>query len=333
MKKQGIILFALQIITFMLLILANLKQAHASVMGVLVWLALILTGLVGWYFIRPLVTLYEKLDVCIREDNQIEAVFHELSQKFPIGIKLHQIIVQYANHISRSNLAEVFDKQAELTTLQSQINPHFLYNTLESIRGQALIDDNDEIAEMVEALASFFRYSISRSGNLVTLRDELTNIANYMMIQCYRFNNRFSLSIDIEEDEEAILDQLIPKLSIQPIVENAIFHGLEEKMDGGTISIDAFFTETNFILTVSDNGIGMSLEALQELNKKIQTHPITSSNDSRKTGIGLPNINKRIALLFGLEYGLHVYSSSGYGTDVELVIPRGVKEVKRRDEE
>ena len=92
----------------------------------------------------------------------------------------------------------------KLTALQSQINPHFLYNTLECIRGQALIDGNIEIAKMVEALSAFFRYSISRKGNLVTLRDELANIENYMLIQRYRFNNRFSMEVIIdEEDEEA----------------------------------------------------------------------------------------------------------------------------------
>ena len=110
-------------------------------------------------------------------------------------------IMDYVLLVSKENNAEIFTKQTELSALQSQINPHFLYNTLDTIRGQAMIDGNKEVADMIEKLASFFRYSISRKGNMVTLRDELANVKNYISIQEYRFNNRFRLFIDIDEDE------------------------------------------------------------------------------------------------------------------------------------
>lgn len=220
---------------------------------------------------------------------------------------------------------ELFDKEAQLAALQSQINPHFLYNTLESIRGQALIDDNIEIAKMMEVLSSFFRYSISRSGKLVTLREELANIQNYMIIQRYRFDNRFSLEIIIDEEDEKALDYFIPKLIIQPMIENAIFHALEEHMDGGKVIIEVIVTEKNLILTVSDNGKGIEPEILEELNRKIhssnQLPEKDDENKHRNTGIGLPNIHKRIQLLFGMEYGVSVYSTLNQGTDVEITIP------------
>ena len=229
------------------------------------------------------------------------------------------------------------NKQTELTALQSQINPHFLYNTLETIRGQALIDDNVEIARMVEALSAFFRYSISRKGNLVTLRDELANIENYMLIQRYRFNNRFSMEVIVDEEDEMAYDFLIPRLIIQPVVENVIFHGLEEKLEGGKVTIEVIVTDQNLILTISDNGKGIDGQKLKELNSRIQSDDVEldegEKRNQRNTGIALPNIHKRIQLLFGDEYGVNVYSTAGQGTDVEITIPANYKNDRETDNE
>ena len=230
----------------------------------------------------------------------------------PFVKETYSLLDRYAAYKTRKNNAQILNKQTELTALQSQINPHFLYNTLETIRGQALIDDNEEIAKMVEALSAFFRYSISRKGNLVTLRDELANIENYMLIQRYRFNNRFSMEVLIDEEDEEAFDFLIPRLIIQPVVENAIFHGLEEKLEGGKVTIDIIVTDKNLILMIYDNGKG---------------------SNQRNTGIALPNIHKRIQLLFGEEYGVNVYSTAGQGTDVEITIPANYKTDREKDHE
>ena len=192
----------------------------------------------------------------------------------PFVKETYSLLDRYAAYKTRKNNAQILNKQTELTALQSQINPHFLYNTLETIRGQALIDDNEEIAKMVEALSAFFRYSISRKGNLVTLRDELANIENYMLIQRYRFNNRFSMEVLIDEEDEEAFDFLIPRLIIQPVVENAIFHGLEEKLEGGKVTIDIIVTDKNLILMISDNGKGMDADTLKELNARIQSNNV-----------------------------------------------------------
>ena len=151
-----------------------------------------------------------------------------MAMKNKFMVQVERLIDLCAEQRTREKASQIFDKQTELTALQSQINPHFLYNTLECIRGQALIDDNREIAKMTEALSAFFRYSISKKGNFVTLREELDNINNYMLIQQYRFNNRFTLEIMIDEEDKVAYDYLVPKLIIQPVIENAIFHGLEE---------------------------------------------------------------------------------------------------------
>ena len=255
----------------------------------------------------------------------------------PFVKQTYRLMDSYAAHKTKKDNVQILNKQTELTALQSQINPHFLYNTLETIRGQALIDDNIEIAKMVEALSAFFRYSISRKGNLVTLRDELVNIENYMLIQRYRFNNRFSLEVIVDEEDEQAYDFLIPRLIIQPVVENAIFHGVEEKLEGGKVTIEVIMTDQNLILTISDNGKGMDRDKLEELNLRIQSNdeePEDSKNrNTRNTGIALPNIHKRIQLLFGDEYGVNVYSTAGQGTDVEITIPTDYKNDREKDNE
>ena len=255
----------------------------------------------------------------------------------PFVKQTYRLLDRYAAYKTRKNNAQILNKQTELTALQSQINPHFLYNTLETIRGQALIDDNIEIAKMVEALSAFFRYSISRKGNLVTLRDELANIENYMLIQRYRFNNRFSLEVIVDEEDEQAYDFLIPRLIIQPVVENAIFHGLEEKLEGGKVTIEVIVTDQNLILTISDNGKGMDSGTLKELNARIQSDDVelddSENRNTRNTGIALPNIHKRIQLLFGDEYGVNVYSTAGQGTDVEITIPANYKNDRETEDE
>jgi two-component system sensor histidine kinase YesM len=264
------------------------------------------------------------LDHRIERESSSEKLLEGISDDIIFKNKIKDLIEKCANQMIRENSAAMLDKQAELAALQSQINPHFLYNTLESIRGYALIEDNNDIAKMVEALAAFFRYSINRKADLVTLRDEIANIQNYMMILKFRFNNRFSLDLLIDDEDTKALDYFIPKLILQPIIENAIFHGLEDCVEGGKVTIEVIETEKNLLITVSDNGKGMDSKTLQELNQRIRSMGqfIDDRNENqRNTGIALSNIHKRIQLLFGADYGLYVYSTPDQGTDVEITIP------------
>ena len=209
----------------------------------------------------------------------------------------------------------------ELAALQSQINPHFLYNTLDAIRGQAIQENNREVAMMIQTLSAFFRYSISRKGDAVTLRDELDNVQNYMKIQQYRFEDRFRLEMEIEDPE--VYDYYVPRLILQPIVENAIQHGLENMRSGGLITIDVEETD-DLLIMISDNGKGMTLQELDELNGRILTEKVVKKEPvsaEKHKGIALVNVQKRIELFFGVPYGLHVYSSVGQGTDVEITLP------------
>lgn len=232
--------------------------------------------------------------------------------------------------IEKSNAAvkekyssKVMDRQSKINSLQSQINPHFLYNTLECIRSEAIFQGSDSIANMAKSLAAFFRYSISRRENMVTILDELNNIKNYFLIQNYRFENKFRLYIEVEDEEEMIYSYLIPKMTIQPIVENSIFHGLETKPGDCYVKIRFWTTEDKVILIISDNGIGMSEDSLERLRYGMEYGPkeesIKTSPDGN--GIALYNVNQRIKLAFGNMYGLQVYSTQNAGTDIEIIMP------------
>ena len=277
-----------------------------------------------FFAVRPLRRMEQIASRLAIDENPSEEKLEEAVREEPYLEPLERVVRLYADELTRQTTAEIFDKQTELTALQSQINPHFLYNTLETIRGQALIDGNEQIAVMTEALGAFFRYSISRKGNLVTLREELDNIRNYMLIQQYRFNNRFSLEIIVDEADEEAYDYLIPRLIIQPVVENAIFHGMEDLDEGGVVTIEVMVTDKNLILMISDNGIGIPEDELEALNERIHSRDRNLDEPvggTHRTGIALPNINRRIQLLFGDEYGVNVYSTLGQGTDVEIMIP------------
>lgn len=318
------ILCALVLILF-LLIGYGFRLLTAAWISVIAILAALLLLWLYFSTARPLAMLEESLDRSIESESSSEKLLEDISDDIIFKNKIKNLIEKCANQMIRENSAEMLDKQAELAALQSQINPHFLYNTLESIRGYALIEDNNDIAKMVEALAAFFRYSINRKADLVTLRDEIANIQNYMMILKFRFNNRFSLDLSIDDEDTKALDYFIPKLILQPIIENAIFHGLEDCVEGGRVTIEVIETEKNLLITVSDNGKGMDSKTLQELNQRIRSMGQYSEDyrneNQRNTGIALSNIHKRIQLLFGADYGLYVYSTPDKGTDVEITIP------------
>lgn len=235
-----------------------------------------------------------------------------------------QEIAKWQQKINEEYTVQVSDKQAKIAALQSQINPHFLYNTLECIRSEALLYECQSIADMAKALAAFFRYSISKKENIVTVRDELRNIENYFMIQSYRFENKFSFDIKVSQEDAEVYNYQVPKLSLQPIVENAIFHGLETKAADGKVTIRAYTTDKELVMVISDNGVGIAPETLLQMQNALRTQGQLEMHKSNEhgNGIALYNVNQRIKLLFGEAYGLHIYSTKGMGTDVEIWLPK-----------
>ena len=224
--------------------------------------------------------------------------------------------------MERELLMENHLKEAQLKYLQAQINPHFLYNTLEAIRGDALCEGIDSIADTTEALSTFFRYTITDTGNLVSVEDELENVENYFKIQQYRFGDKLDMRVNFPDDYARILECKLPKLTLQPVVENAIFHGLEAKAEGGVIIISLEMTEKKLLINIHDDGIGIDEEELIKINQRLEITSGPLTEEKRKRGgIALPNVSRRIKLLFGDEYGIHIYSIPNLGTEVRISVP------------
>lgn len=237
--------------------------------------------------------------------------------------RLDALMENMKDALEHEYIAKALKRQAELDALQSQINPHFLYNTLDSIRGQALVEEVDEIADMAEALSTFFRYSISNKGNMVRVSDELDNVQNYLTIQHYRFGDRIRMEMDIAD--QSLLDCRIPKMTLQPIVENAVYHGLESVLRKGVIQISICSVDERLQISIRDNGVGMGDDTLRELNKKLsgQFGPenLVCGERGNHSGIALVNVCQRLRLLYGEQYGIHVYSTLHVGSETVIELP------------
>ncbi len=270
---------------------------------------------------KPYAETQKMLDLFIT-GYTIEGLYN---MRFSFSPEMEQAIRKLKDFINTNEILKVSKRQAQFLALQNQINPHFLYNTLEGIRGEALGAGLHNVAEMTEALARFFRYTISNLDNFVLLEDELSNIENYFFIQQYRFGSRLQLVVEYDDPQAsaAILRYKLPKLTLQPIVENAIIHGIERKVGTGTVRIKLETTQTRLLITISDDGVGMDETRLQQLNEKINNSSLDyiQPDSEQKGGIAVVNVNKRIQLLFGEEYGICVYSTKEVGTDVEITLP------------
>jgi two-component system, sensor histidine kinase YesM len=250
----------------------------------------------------------------------VEELFH---LKYPLTMDLQEALHKVSGLLDRQAALRDSMKQAEYLALQNQINPHFLYNTLEAIRGDALASGMVSLAEIAEALATYFRYTISKMNRLATVEEELNNVKNYFRIQRYRYGDRMQMTLSYDKENQELLTLRIPKLTLQPIVENAVIHGLEKKVGQGLIRLTAETTQSRLLLHVSDNGVGMDREALADLTDRLtQTRfDYIDSAAEKEGGIALVNVNNRLRLLFGEQYGLNIYSEPNVGTDVEITLP------------
>ena len=249
--------------------------------------------------------------------------------------KEHASMMRQMNELlEKKDVAELYTSQAEYMALQNQINPHFLYNTLEGIRSEALIGGLPMVGEMTETLARFFRYTISNLRSMVTVEDELLNIRHYCEIQKFRMGEKISYQVIFDnKDEEEVKSLCMPKLILQPIVENAILHGIEPLLTGGKISVRFQVLSSRLLIMISDNGSGMDRAKLEKLNE--QMRKTKRENDEvlqKQGGIALQNVNSRIKLLLGQDYGLRFYSKLGHGTDVEISLPIIEEEAKQMGE-
>lgn len=234
----------------------------------------------------------DEIGILVNSYNDMKSSIHDL------------ININYKNKIEQ--------KELELRQLQNQINPHFIYNTLESIHMMAELNDDDETSTMAEYFGAIIRYSMNRKVNTVKLKDELSIIDNYIYLQKIRFDQLFVIEPLIDEN---VLECEIIKMIIQPLIENSIYHGLSECSSDGKIIIQAQQINNELLLIISDNGTGIPEDSLKDLNDYIN-----DKNDKFR-GIALRNINRRLKLHYGDAYGLEIFSVLGTGTSMVLTLP------------
>ena len=228
----------------------------------------------------------------------------ELSESFS------HMVVKIQHLMETVRREEINLRKTELKALQAQINPHFLYNTLDSIAWMCEQGRNDEAVQMVNALAQLFRISISRGHELIPIRSELRHAESYLKIQKHRYKNQFSYRFDVDE---SCLDFLCNKITLQPIIENAIYHGINGLVDEGEIVITLRADGSDVVFTVADNGVGMEEEQIQAILRK---------EHSDHTGIGIKNVNDRLKIYFGEGYGITIDSEPDVGTTVTIRMPQ-----------
>ncbi len=213
-------------------------------------------------------------------------------------------------------------RKAEFELLQAQINPHFLYNTLDAIVWSAEAGNQKQVVSMVGSLSDFFRSSLNKGKEVVTIREELQHARSYLEIQQIRYQDILSYEINVPEE---VFEYEIPKITIQPIIENALYHGIKLKRGGGTIMVDGVNRDEDYIIRVSDDGIGMEEERLKQVRKSL------TDNDPGSGEIyGLYNVNERIRLGYGEEYGISIDSVFGEGTTVTIRLPKKLTEIVKK---
>ena len=231
----------------------------------------------------------------------------ELSQSFG------HMVLRIQQLMSTVRQEEINLRKTELKALQAQINPHFLYNTLDSIAWMCERGRNADAVNMVHALARLFRISISRGHELIPIAKEIEHAESYLQIQKYRYKNQFTYEFDVDPE---CLDYYCNKITLQPIIENSINHGLDLLVEEGRIQVEVLQDGEDILFRVRDNGVGMSQE---------QVDAILEQDPEDRTGIGIRNVNDRLRIYFGAPYGLRITSELDVGTCVEIRMPK-VKE-------
>jgi two-component system sensor histidine kinase YesM len=242
---------------------------------------------------------YKKIEV----DGQQEVV--SLSHSFNSMIEEIQILMDRVITEQKSK------RKTEFQALQNQINPHFLYNTLDSIVYLSENKMNDKVIKMVVALSRFFRISISRGKNIIYLKEELEHARNYLLIQQIRYNEKFHFTFEVDDN---VLDYKVVKLSLQPLIENAIVHGISTEYDGGMITIRAFQDAQNLVIEVEDDGYGMTDEQIEDIYNRIKY-------ESENKSVGLRNVYQRLRLYYGDNAKFIVESELDIRTTIRLIIP------------
>ena len=297
---------------------SNIQKTLFLITALLILLSLILTYSIIQVFSKRTRVILEGMEQ-LQKGN--------LNARIPIGRyedELNEIAANFNdmcdslnNYINRVYLSEIKQKNAELLALQSQINPHFLYNTLEAVRMKAVSMGASNVGEMVYILAALFRNSI-KGGTFISIAAELEHCNLYLELFRIRYGAQLTFAIDVPEEIKSFA---IVKFTLQPIIENYVFHGIRRNADDNIVTLRGAFDGRDILFTICDNGKGISPEKLESLKTML------SQNEHNPIGtIGLPNVNERLRIIYGEGYGLNISSEENVGTTVEIKIPAKRKE-------
>lgn len=264
---------------------------------------------------EPIQKLCEAAEAAGSGDFQIRAQGEGLDEIAVLNASFNQMVEEIGNLVEDIRVEELNLRAAELRVLQEQINPHFLYNTLDNIIWLAESKDTEQVVKMVSALSNFFRTTLSKGREFITVREEGEHIRSYLEIQQFRYRDILEYEVKIPEE---LWEYQVIKLTLQPLVENALYHGIKKKRGKGHICVSAEHYKDVLIFKVKDDGMGMEEARLEQVRGILDGSVV---EEQQSGGFGLFNVNQRIQLHYGAEYGLKVQSTYGEGTEIWVRIP------------
>lgn len=291
----------------------KIKSVYLGMVIMMIPIVVIISYILSKKITRPIKMLKNSMkEVEVGNFNPASPILIDSSEIGKLG-KTFSIMTEKIGSLMEDKLRdEKFKREAEMKALQSQINPHFIYNTLDSIVWMAESGNNEDVILMTVSLARLLRLSISNESSVVRIWDEIKYCESYLTIQKQRYLDELSYEINVPEN---LMECPIIKLTLQPLVENAIYHGIKYGKGNGNIIISGHEYDNFVIISVEDNGAGMNKDKLLNvLDKK--------EGEGKKTGLGIYNVNQRIKLYFGSEYGLYYESTEGKGTKVNVKLPK-----------
>lgn len=285
-----------------------------------IFLLSILTIMLSMDIVNPINQIVCRMKT-FKKGNKVQKLY--LNRGDELGFladNFEDMIAEIDYHMNNVLKEQILRKEIQIKALQTQINPHFLFNTLESINWRAQLIDAPDISEMVTALSSIMEVNICKDIKLITLKEELEYVKNYLAIMSRRYEDRLKVKWKIDSN---VLNTNVPQLLLQPIVENSIKHGVSKTIKTGYILIKAYEYKNEVFIEVIDNGAGQSEDIIKELNErfKISTSSKGFAERRKECGIGLDNVDQRIKLLYGEKYCIHIESKEGYYTKVVVNLP------------
>ena len=300
------------------LLAANQRTLTASlftIAAVMLVITLVFTFLWSKSLTRPLEELTEMTDRIKKGETDLRVAVKKHDEIGALGQSFNEMLDQIEALLVREYETKLLLNRAEYNALQAQINPHFLYNTLDTMSSIAQVRHCDEVSHLCQSLSNIFRYSLDMKNPFSTVAKEIVHLKNYIYVMDVRMRDHVVYEFDIDDE---VLKDTVPRICVQPLVENALNHGLRNVRGEKQVVIRAKVQEENLVIAVEDNGVG--LENAEELNQKMMENNLDLVE--RGNSIGLININARVKMLYGDAYGIRVESAPGTGTRVYLTVAR-----------